>query len=192
MIEESMPLLMGNCCQIVIISALTCLSQIPQVMLQENCANTGHCSHTNWVHLWYIWLVVIIGSLLLLCGLVAVCLRCCFLNCRPADEAATPRPYELTVITLDHDSTLQSTIASVHSMFGSAARRILAVAHSHSVVPATTHPTEMEKPPVYEEVVHMSRFTVSKREERAPHLEPLPEEKQAVDFQKEDPQPNQP
>uniref|UniRef100_A0A8D0BA52 Transmembrane protein 52B n=1 Tax=Salvator merianae TaxID=96440 RepID=A0A8D0BA52_SALMN len=179
MIEESMPLLMGNCCQIVIISALTCLSQIPQVMLQENCANTGQ-------------LVVIIGSLLLLCGLVAVCLRCCFLNCRPADEAATPRPYELTVITLDHDSTLQSTIASVHSMFGSAARRILAVAHSHSVVPATTHPTEMEKPPVYEEVVHMSRFTVSKREERAPHLEPLPEEKQAVDFQKEDPQPNQP
>lgn len=51
-----------------------------------------------------------IGGLLLLCGLVSVCMRCCFTHCRQAGEESGPQPYEVTVIAFDHDSTLQSTI----------------------------------------------------------------------------------
>lgn len=54
-------------------------------------------------------LVVVIGGLLLLCGLVSICMRCCF-HCHQTGEESGPQPYEVTVIAFDHDSTLQSTI----------------------------------------------------------------------------------
>lgn len=53
--------------------------------------------------------MVVIGGLLLLCGLLSVCVRCWF-HCRQAGEESGPQPYEVTVIAFDHDSTLQSTI----------------------------------------------------------------------------------
>ncbi|XP_053227541.1 transmembrane protein 52B isoform X2 [Podarcis raffonei] len=157
---------MGKTSRVVTISALTCLSQIPQVTLQETCSGTDHspqsCSSQNWVHLWYIW-------------------YCC-LHCHPAGEDDNSQPYEVTVIAFDHDSTLQSTITSFHSVFGPAARRMLAVAHSHSVLPAIHYPAGMETPPIYEEAVHMSRFRVARSGEPAP--ESQPEEKQSVDAEK--------
>ncbi|XP_026531311.1 transmembrane protein 52B [Notechis scutatus] len=168
--------MMGKCTQVATISALACLAQIPQVKLQENCTNNDLCSNTNWVHHWYIWLVVAIGGLLLLCGLVSVCVRCCCFNCHQGEDAH-PQPYKVTVIAFDHDNTLQSTITSLHSMFGPAARRILAVAHSHSGVPAVHHPAQTEFPPIYEEAIHMNSFTVAQSEERTPDLELMPEEK---------------
>lgn len=51
-----------------------------------------------------------IGGLLLLCGLVSVCVRCCLTHCRQAGEESGLQPYEVTVIAFDHDNTLQSTI----------------------------------------------------------------------------------
>ncbi|XP_077777233.1 transmembrane protein 52B isoform X1 [Podarcis muralis] len=177
---------MGKTSRVVAISALTCLSQIPQVTLQESCSGTDHspqsCSSQNWVHLWYIWLVVVMVALLLLCGLVSVCVRYCCLHCHPAGEDDNSQPYEVTVIAFDHDSTLQSTITSFHSVFGPAARRMLAVAHSHSVFPPIHYPAGMETPPIYEEAVHMSRFRVARSGEPAP--ESQPEEKQSVDAEK--------
>ncbi|XP_044275260.1 transmembrane protein 52B [Varanus komodoensis] len=181
---------MGKCTRIVTISVVTCLFQIPQVKLEESCTNTAQCSNTNWIHLWYIWLVVAIGGFFLLCGLVSVCVRCCCLNCHAAENDASHQPYEITVIAFDHDSTLQSTITSLHSVFGPAARRLVAVARSHCVVPAVHQPAGMETPPIYEEAVHMSRFTVARSGERALDLEPVPEEKQNTDDEKVHPQAN--
>ncbi|NXL83712.1 TM52B protein, partial [Alectura lathami] len=134
------------------------------------------CSGTEWIRLWYIWLVVVIGGLLLLCGLVSVCMRCCF-HCRQAGEESGPRPYEVTVIAFDHDSTLQSTITSLHSVFGPAARRILAVAHSHHAVQGTAPPTASDTPPVYEEALHMSRFTVARAGQKVLDPDAVPKEK---------------
>ncbi|XP_070597929.1 gamma-aminobutyric acid receptor-associated protein-like 1 isoform X1 [Erythrolamprus reginae] len=176
--------MMGKCTQVVTISILACLAQIPQVKLQENCTNNDLCSNTNWVHHWYIWLVVSIGGLLILCALVSVCVRCCCFNCLPGEDAH-PQPYEVTVIAFDHDSTLQSTITSFHSMFGPAARKILAVAHSHSGVPAMHHPARTESPPIYEEAIHMNRFTVARSGERVPDLQLMSEEKRTRDTEKE-------
>lgn len=54
-------------------------------------------------------LLVVVGALLLLCGLTSVCFRCC-LNRPENGEDGAPPPYEVTVIAFDHDSTLQNTI----------------------------------------------------------------------------------
>ncbi|XP_032066244.1 transmembrane protein 52B [Thamnophis elegans] len=178
--------MMSKGAQVVTVSILACLAQIPQVKLQENCTNNDPCSNTNWIHHWYIWLVVGIGGLLLLCALVSVCLRCCCFNCHSGEDAG-PQPYEVTVIAFDQDTTLQSTITSFHSMFGPAARRILAVAHSHSGAPAVHHPARTEPPPpIYEEAIHVNRFTVARSGERVGDLELMPEEKQIIGPKKED------
>ena len=54
-------------------------------------------------------LLVVIGALLLLCGLTSVCFRCCLDRQQNGGEEGQP-PYEVTVIAFDHDSTLQSTV----------------------------------------------------------------------------------
>ncbi|XP_051473431.1 transmembrane protein 52B [Apus apus] len=154
---------------------LWCFLWFPQVRGEESCLNTELCSGTEWDRLWYIWLVVVIGGLLLLCGLVSVCVRCCF-HCRQTGEESGPQPYEVTVIAFDHDSTIQSTMTSLHSVFGPAARRILAVAHSHNAAQGTPAPSAPDTPPLYEEALHMSRFTVAKAGQKVPDLYPVPEE----------------
>uniref|UniRef100_A0A8D0G623 Transmembrane protein 52B n=1 Tax=Sphenodon punctatus TaxID=8508 RepID=A0A8D0G623_SPHPU len=140
------------------------------------------CSDTDWVHLWYICCCIL---LLLLCGLVSACVRCCYFSCQRAGENSSSQPYEVTVIAFDHDSTLQSTINSLHSMFGPAARRILAVAHSHNSMQTAPNSIGSETPPVYEEALRMSRFTVARSGQKAPDLAPVPEEKQQASSEKE-------
>ncbi|XP_037702787.1 transmembrane protein 52B [Choloepus didactylus] len=152
------------------------IQKLPEARSEENCVNPEHCLTTDWVHLWYIWLLVAIGGLLLLCGLTSVCFRCCCLSRQQNGEDGGPPPYEVTVIAFDHDSTLQSTITSLQSVFGSAARRILAVAHSHGSLGQL--PSSLDTLPGYEEALHMSRFTVARCGQKAPDLPPVPEEKQ--------------
>uniref|UniRef100_A0ABI7YB62 Transmembrane protein 52B n=1 Tax=Felis catus TaxID=9685 RepID=A0ABI7YB62_FELCA len=120
-------------------------------------------------------LLVVIGGLLLLCGLTSVCFRCCLSRQQNGEEEGRP-PYEVTVLAFDHDSTLQSTITSLQSVFGPAARRILAVAHSHS--PLGQLPPSLDTLPGYEEALHMSRFTVARCWPKTPDLPPMPEETQ--------------
>ncbi|XP_027638697.1 transmembrane protein 52B [Falco rusticolus] len=163
----------------------------PQVRGEEGCLNTELCSGTEWDRLWYIWLVVAIGGLLLLCGLVSICVRCCF-HCHQTGEESGPQPYEVTVIAFDHDSTLQSTITSLHSVFGPAARRILAVAHSHNAAQGPPPLSASDTPPVYEEALHMSRFTVAKAGQKVPDLDPVPEERLQASAKGKDAQPSLP
>ncbi|XP_054859008.1 transmembrane protein 52B [Eublepharis macularius] len=177
--EEIKHLLMGKFSHAVTILAWTCLSQIPLVELQGSCTNADRCSDANVIHLWYIWLAVAIGGLLFLCGVASICVKCCCLNCQSDGDDNRARPYEVTVIAFDHDSsTLQSTVTSLHSVFGPAARRILAVAHSHSAVQAAHPFAASETPPIYEEALRMSRFTVARSRESTPDLEPVAEEQQ--------------
>ncbi|KAM6213811.1 transmembrane protein 52B [Sarcoramphus papa] len=176
---------------VMICFVLGCFLRFPQVRGEEGCLNTELCSGTEWDRLWYIWLVVVIGGLLLLCGLVSVCVRCCF-HCHQTGEESGPQPYEVTVIAFDHDSTLQSTITSLHSVFGPAARRILAVAHSHNAAQGTPPLSASDTPPVYEEALHMSRFTVAKTGQKVPDLDPVPEEKLQASAEGKDAQPAAP
>ncbi|MEE6487087.1 hypothetical protein FKM82_014794, partial [Ascaphus truei] len=132
------------------------------------------CSKTDWVNQWYIWLVVTAGVLLLIFGVTCACLRCCYLRQQRCPEGGGERPCEVTVIAFDHDSTIQSTITSLQSVFGPAARRIFAVSHSHAAPPQFTS-AGLETPPCYDEALRMSRFTVARSTHKAPHLPPVPE-----------------
>uniref|UniRef100_A0A8C0JYU8 Transmembrane protein 52B n=1 Tax=Canis lupus dingo TaxID=286419 RepID=A0A8C0JYU8_CANLU len=145
--------------------------QLPQARCEENCMNPEQALTGGWS----CRLLVVIGALLLLCGLTSVCFRCCLSRQQNGEDQGRP-PYEVTVIAFDHDSTLQSTISSLQSIFGPAARRILAVAHSHS--PLAQLPSSLDTLPGYEEALHMSRFTVARCGQKAPDLPPVPEEKQ--------------
>ncbi|XP_003470337.1 transmembrane protein 52B [Cavia porcellus] len=162
-------------------SVLLCFIQLPGARCEENCVSSEYCLTTNWVHLWYIWLLVVVGALLLLCGLTSVCFRCCLVRQQNGEDEGQP-PYEVTVIAFDHD-TLQNTITSLQSAFGSAARRILAVAHSHSSLGQL--PTSLDALPGYEEALHMSRFTVARCGEKAPEVPPVPGGKQLPPVEKE-------
>ncbi|XP_054242994.1 transmembrane protein 52B [Indicator indicator] len=170
---------------------LGCFLSLPQVRGEEGCLNAELCSGTEWDRLWYIWLLMVIGGLLLLCGVVSICVRCC-LHCHQTGEESGPQPYEVTVIAFDHDSTLQNTITSLHSVLGPAARTILAVAHSHNAVQGAPPLSAADTPPVYEEALHMSRFTVVKTGQKAPDLDPVPEEKLQVSAEGKDVQPASP
>uniref|UniRef100_A0A0D9R9Q0 Transmembrane protein 52B n=1 Tax=Chlorocebus sabaeus TaxID=60711 RepID=A0A0D9R9Q0_CHLSB len=179
--QESSP--MGVRVHVATASALVHFILPSGTRCEENCGNPEHCLTTDWVHLWYIWLLVGIGALLLLCGLSSLCFRCCCLSRQQNGEDGGPPPCEVTVIAFDHDSTLQSTITSLQSVFGPAARRILAVAHSHSSLGQL--PSSLDTLPGYEEALHMSRFTVARCGQKAPDLPPVPEEKQLPPIEKE-------
>lgn len=162
-------------------SLLACFFQLPGARCEENCGNPEQCLTTDWVHLWYIWLLVVVGTLILLCGLTSLCFRCCLIRQQNGDNEGQP-PYEVTVIAFDHD-TLQNTITSLQSVFGSATRRILGMASSHSSL--GQQPSSLDTLPGYEEALHMSRFTVVRCGQKAPELPPVPEEKQLPPGEKE-------
>ncbi|KAL2776848.1 transmembrane protein 52B isoform 1, partial [Daubentonia madagascariensis] len=75
-----------------------------------------------------------------------------------------------------------SGIYALQSVFGPAARRILAVAHPHSSLGQL--PSSLDTLPGYEEALHMSRFTVARCGQKAPDLPPVPEEKQLPPMEK--------
>lgn len=75
---------------------------------------------------------------------------------------------------------------ALQSAFGPSARRILAVTHSHSSLGHL--PSSLDTLPGYEEALHMSRFTVARCEQRAPHLSPVLKEKQLPPTEKESPE----
>ncbi|XP_046494905.1 transmembrane protein 52B [Equus quagga] len=176
---------MGMQVRTVSASFLVYVILLPWARCEENCINPEHCLTTDWVHLWYIWLLVVIGALLLLCVLTSVCFRCCLSRQQNREDEGQP-PYEVTVIAFDHDSTLQNSITSLQSAFGPSARRILAVTHSHSSLGHL--PSSLDTLPGYEEALHMSRFTVARCEQRAPHLSPVLKEKQLPPTEKESPE----
>ncbi|KAK7799053.1 hypothetical protein U0070_027082, partial [Myodes glareolus] len=154
--------LMAVCARVVMTSILVYFIQLSGARCEENCVNAEQ-------------FLVVVGALLLLCGLTSVCFRCCL--SRPENgEDGVPPPYEVTVIAFDHDSTLQSTITSLQSVFGPAARRILAVTHAHSSLGQL--PSSLDTLPGYEEALGMSRFTVARCGPKAPDLPSVPEEKQ--------------
>ncbi|XP_069867670.1 transmembrane protein 52B isoform X1 [Dipodomys merriami] len=145
--------------KLVMADILLSCAQLPGTRGAESCGHAEHCLTTDWVHLWYVWLLVVTGALLLLCGLTSVCFRCC-LSRRRGPEDGGPPPFEVTVIAFDQDGSLQNTISSLPSVLGPAARRLLAAAQPHAApAPPPCCPDAL---PGYEEALRMTRFTVAR------------------------------
>ena len=66
------------------------------------------------------------------------------------------------------------------------------MARSHSAAQGTPPPPASDTPPVYEEALHMSRFTVAKAGQKVPDLDPVPEEKLQVSAEGKNAQPSLP
>ncbi|XP_072280527.1 transmembrane protein 52B [Pyxicephalus adspersus] len=163
------------------LSVVTGLYLICQGSCESDCENSKHCSKTDWINQWYIWLVVTAGVLILMFGITCACLRCWYLRQQRCPERGGEQPCEVTVIAIDHDSTIQSTITSLQSVFGPAARRIFAVSHSlHTGTPPPLTTVGPETPPCYEEALRLSRFTVARSTHKPCVLAPVPEERNEI------------
>lgn len=92
------PLLTATVC-------VLCLLQATGTRAQ-NCdqGEDGSC-RSHWTHLWYVWLILLTVFLLLVCGVAASCVKCCRRS-KPQAPTFASRPYEVTVIAIDNDSSI--------------------------------------------------------------------------------------
>ncbi|KAG9482275.1 transmembrane protein 52 [Eleutherodactylus coqui] len=110
----------------------------------------------NWVNLWYVWLILVTIFLLLLCGTTASCVKFCCKKKKPPVQTLPNHPYEVTVIAIDNDSTIHSTVTSYSSVqyphmfaFGDPERSTLS--------PPAYSLYALELPPAYEEAIKMAK-----------------------------------
>ncbi|XP_063292759.1 transmembrane protein 52 [Pelobates fuscus] len=140
---------------------LGCLQLLISVTLadHDDCKDSQNCPpSTNWVNLWYVWLILVTIFLVLLCGTTASCIKFCCLKKKPPVQAIPTHPYEVTVIAMDNESTIHSTVTSYSSVqyphmfaFGDPDRSAMS--------PPAYSLYAMELPPAYEEAVKMAKPT---------------------------------
>ncbi|XP_077313767.1 transmembrane protein 52 isoform X1 [Lithobates pipiens] len=147
--DESRGRLLALCCVHIMIPL--CLAN----HINDNCDEKG-CSATNWVNLWYVWLILVTIFLLLLCGTTASCIKFCCKKKKPPVQNLPTHPYEVTVIAIDNDSTIHSTVTSYSSVqyphmfaFGDMDRSAMS--------PPAYSLYALELPPAYEEAIKMAK-----------------------------------
>ncbi|KAM5162050.1 transmembrane protein 52 isoform 4-T4 [Callospermophilus lateralis] len=91
----------------------------PQVALgsaDRSCDPSDQCpSQARWSSLWHVGLILLAVLLLLLCGVTASCVRFCCLRKQVHTQTHLPpvwQPCDLTVIPVDSDSPVHSTVTS--------------------------------------------------------------------------------
>ncbi|NWT74807.1 TMM52 protein, partial [Prunella himalayana] len=65
---------------------------------------------SDWTSLWYVWLILLMVFLLLLCGVSASCVKFCCRKKRLPVETFPRHPCDLAGIGIDSDSTAHSTV----------------------------------------------------------------------------------
>ncbi|NWZ43849.1 TMM52 protein, partial [Brachypodius atriceps] len=65
---------------------------------------------SDWTSLWYVWLILLMVFLLLLCGVSATCIKFCCHKKRPPVETFPRHTCDLAGIGIDSDSTAHSTV----------------------------------------------------------------------------------
>ncbi|CAI9614068.1 unnamed protein product [Staurois parvus] len=147
--DESRGRLLALCCVQIMISL--CLADHDD----DDCDGKV-CSATNWVNLWYVWLILVTIFLLLLCGTTASCIKFCCKKKKPPVQNLPTHPYEVTVIAIDNDSTIHSTVTSYSSVqyphmfaFGDMDRSAMS--------PPAYSLYALELPPAYEEAIKMAK-----------------------------------
>ncbi|XP_009887975.1 PREDICTED: transmembrane protein 52 [Charadrius vociferus] len=115
---------------------------------------------SNWISLWYVWLILLTVFLLLLCGITASCIKFCWRKKRPPVETFSRHPYDLTAIAIDSDSTAHSTVTSYSSLqypLSAPIHSIFMDMDKNTVSPPAYTLYAMELPPSYDEAVQMGK-----------------------------------
>ncbi|KAM9299610.1 transmembrane protein 52 [Gastrophryne carolinensis] len=123
----------------------------------DDCGMLGGCPPTtNWVNLWYVWLILVTIFLLLLCGTTASCIKFCCKKKKPPVQTLPNQPYEVTVIAIDNDSTIHSTVTSYSSVQYPHMFTFNDMDRSAMSPPAYSL-YALELPPAYEEAIKMAK-----------------------------------
>ncbi|XP_072464665.1 transmembrane protein 52 [Notamacropus eugenii] len=146
---------------------LTLLFLLLQVALDSadgSCDLADQCPpNASWTSLWYVWLILLTVFLLLLCGILASCIKfCCHRKQLPAQTTfpLPRRPYDLTVISVDNDSTIHSTVTSYSSVqypLGPPLPLAFREMEPGTMSPPAYSLYALELPPSYEEAIKMAK-----------------------------------
>uniref|UniRef100_A0A8D2PCT6 Transmembrane protein 52 n=1 Tax=Zosterops lateralis melanops TaxID=1220523 RepID=A0A8D2PCT6_ZOSLA len=115
---------------------------------------------SDWTNLWYIWLILLMVFLLLLCGVSVSCIKLCCRKKRPPVETFPRHPCDLTVMGIDSDSTAHSTVTSYSSWQYPPSVQIPSVfvdMDKNTVSPPAYSLYAMDLPPSYDEAVQMGK-----------------------------------
>ncbi|XP_053546336.1 transmembrane protein 52 isoform X2 [Bombina bombina] len=126
-----------------------CMQMMISLSLADDDCGKNDCSQsTNWVNLWYVWLILVTIFLLLLCGTTASCIKFCCKKKKPPVQEFPSHPYEVTVIAIDNDT--YSSVQYPH-MFA------FPDPDRSTISPPAYSLYAMELPPAYEEAIKMSK-----------------------------------
>ncbi|XP_036252343.1 transmembrane protein 52 [Molothrus ater] len=115
---------------------------------------------SDWTSLWYVWLILLLVFLLLLCGVSVSCVKFCCRKKRLPVEPFPRHPCDLTVIGIDSDSTAHSTVTSYSSWQYPPSVQIPLVfvdMDKNTVSPPAYSLYAMDLPPSYDEAVQMGK-----------------------------------
>ncbi|NP_001090043.1 transmembrane protein 52 L homeolog precursor [Xenopus laevis] len=123
---------------------------------EDDCKKPGCSQGTSWVNLWYVWLILVTIFLLLLCGTTASCIKFCCKKKKPPVQTFQNHPCEVTVIAIDNDSTIHSTVTSYSSVQYPHMFPFVDPDRSAMSPPAYSL-YAMELPPAYDEAIKLAK-----------------------------------
>ncbi|XP_008582099.1 PREDICTED: transmembrane protein 52, partial [Galeopterus variegatus] len=157
------------------------LLPLPQVALSfsdGSCDPSDQCPpQARWSSLWHVGLVLLAVLLLLLCGVTASCVRFCCLQKQAHAQPHLPpsrQARDLTVIPVDSDSPVHSTVTSYSSVqypLGISLPLPFGELDTDFMAPPAYSLRALELPPSYDEAVKMAK---PREEEPAPSQKPSP------------------
>ncbi|XP_036602470.1 transmembrane protein 52 [Trichosurus vulpecula] len=147
-----------------VLSLLFLLLQVAMDSADGSCDLADQCPPSaSWTSLWYVWLILLTVFMLLLCGILASCIKFCCHRKQLPSQTTFPlprRPYDLTVITVDNDSTIHSTVTSYSSVqypLGPPLPLAFREMEPGTVSPPAYSLYALELPPSYEEAIKMAK-----------------------------------
>ncbi|XP_006871836.1 PREDICTED: transmembrane protein 52 [Chrysochloris asiatica] len=106
-------------CRFLLLLLLWSLPQVALGFTDDSCDNSDQCPpQARWSSLWHVGLILLAVLLLLLCAVTASCVRfCCLRKQAQAQSHLLPsrQSCDLTVIPVDSDSPVHSTVTSYSS-----------------------------------------------------------------------------
>uniref|UniRef100_A0A8C5MX09 Transmembrane protein 52 n=1 Tax=Leptobrachium leishanense TaxID=445787 RepID=A0A8C5MX09_9ANUR len=145
------------CGRFLLVASIYLLIAVTSADDDSQCKNPQNCPQaTNWVNLWYVWLILVTIFLVLLCGTTASCIKFCCMKKKPPGQAVPTHPYEVTVIAMDNESTIHSTVTSYSSVQYPHMFAFSDMDRSAMSPPAYSL-YALELPPAYEEAIKMAK-----------------------------------
>ncbi|XP_078281506.1 transmembrane protein 52-like [Rhinoraja longicauda] len=142
------PLLTATVC-------LLCLLQATVTRAQTCGQGEDDSCRSHWTHLWYVWLILLTVFLLLVCGVTASCIKCCRRS-KPQAPTFANRPYEVTVIAIDNDSSI--TPNSTLQYISTGRNHISLRDPSQLTLPPPSYSVcTIDNPPTYEMALKMAK-----------------------------------